>query len=138
MLEKKIKYTDYNGMEREETFYFHITKAEMTRKQFTTDGGYAQYLEKIAKEKDSAKLYRIFEDIVCLAYGEKSDDGKRFVKEDENGRPLYKKFQETPAYDELIMELFDADKTAAFIKGIFPADVIKEIDENELRRQIEA
>lgn len=135
MIEKVIKYEDFNGVEREEKFYFHISKAEMSRKEFTTQGGYAGYLERIVKEKDSTELYKIFEEIIGLAYGEKSDDGRRLIKE-RNGESLFKQFQETPAYDELIMELFDAEKAAEFMKGIFPKDVTSKIDEGEIKRQI--
>ena len=85
MLEKKIKYTDYNDVEREETFYFNISKAELSRKEFTTEGGYSKFLERISQEKNSTELYKIFEEIICLAYGEKSDDGKRFIKERNGG-----------------------------------------------------
>lgn len=135
MIEKRIKYEDYNGVEREETFYFHISKAEMSRKEFTTEGGYAGYLKRLVDEKDSTKLYQIFEEIIGLSYGEKSDDGKRFIKE-RNGESLFKQFQETPAYDELIIELFDADNAAKFVKGIFPKDIVKQIDEEELKKQM--
>lgn len=135
MIEKRIKYEDYNGVEREETFYFHISKAEMSRKEFTTEGGYAGYLQRIVDEKDSTKLYQIFEEIIGMSYGEKSDDGKRFIKE-RNGEKLFKQFQETPAYDELIIELFDADKAAKFVKGIFPKDIVNQINEDELKKQI--
>lgn len=137
MIEKRIKYTDYNGVEREETFYFHISKAEMSRKEFTTEGGYSGYLQRIVDEKDSTKLYKIFEEIIELSYGEKSEDGKRFVKE-RNGEKLFKLFQETPAYDELIVELFDAQKAAQFVKGIFPKDVVDKIDEKELEDKVGA
>ena len=136
MLEKKIKYTDYNDVEREETFYFNISKAEMSRKEFTTEGGYSKFLERISQEKNSTELYKIFEEIICLAYGEKSDDGKRFIKE-RNGEKLYKHFQETPAYDELIMELFDANKAAEFVKGIFPRDIVEQIDTDKIVESIE-
>lgn len=137
MIEKRIKYTDYNGVEREETFYFHITKADMTRKEFTTEGTYSAYLQRIVDEKDATKLYKIFEEILELSYGEKSDDGKRFIRE-RNGEKLFKQFQETLAYDELIMELFDAEKAAEFIKGIFPKDVVNKINEDELRAKLDA
>ena len=136
MIEKKIKYTDFNDVEREESFFFHISKAEMSRKEFTTEGGYSNFLQRIVDEKDSSKLYKIFEEIVCLSYGEKSDDGKRFVKE-RNGEPLYKKLQESPAYDVLIMELFDAKKAAEFVKGIFPKDLVDQVNEEAIMKQIE-
>lgn len=136
MIEKTIKYTDFNGVKREETFCFHISKAEMSRKEFTTEGGYSNYLQRIVNEKDSAKLYKIFEEMICLSYGEKTDDGKRFVKV-KDGEPLYKRLQESPAYDELIMDLFDAKKAAEFVKGIFPKDLADKVDEDAIMKQIE-
>lgn len=137
MLEKKIKYEDYNGLEREETFYFHISKAEMTRMEMTTEGGYAEYLRKIIDEKNSVKLYKLFETFVDMSYGEKTPDGKRFVKTDTDGRPLVEKFKETPAYDELILSLFDFNNAIDFIKNIFPKDVVKQINDEDIKKQIE-
>lgn len=136
MLEKKIKYTDYNGVEREETFYFHISKAEMSRKEFTTAGGYSEYLQKIVDERDSIKLYNIFEDLLRMSFGVKSDDGKRFIKKASDGSLLFDQFQESPAYDELIMELFNPEETAKFIKGIFPKDIVDQVDERELQQKL--
>jgi len=136
MIEKKITYTDFNDVKRTESFWFHISKAEMSRKEFTTTGGYSNYLQRIVNEEDPAKLYKIFEEIICLSYGEKTDDGKRFIKE-KDGEPLYKRLQESPAYDELIMELFDAKKAAEFVKGIFPKDLVDKVDENAVLKQIE-
>jgi len=137
MIEKTIKYTDFNGVEREETFCFHISKAEMARREFTTEGTYTEYLKKVAKEKDSVKLYKIFEDFIALSYGVKSDDGKRFIKTDENGTPLFNKFKETPAYDELIIELFDAEKAAKFMRGVFPKDITDRVSEEDIKKAMQ-
>lgn len=63
---------------------------------------------------------KTFEEIILTAYGEKSDDGRRFVKSDE----LSQAFKETEAYSELFMELLTDDKAAAaFINGILPKDI---------------
>lgn len=137
MLEKKIKYTDYNDVEREETFYFHISKADMSRKEFTTEGGYSNFLQRIVDEKDSTKLYKLFEEIIEMSYGEKSADGKRFIRE-RDGESLFKQFQETPAYDVLIMELFDPKKAAEFVKGIFPKDIAQQVNADEVVAKIGA
>ncbi len=130
MLKKTITYTDYDGNKRTEDFYFNINKAEMTRMQMSENGGYANYIRKIINENDSSKLYSIFEHIICLAYGEKSLDGKRFIKSEE----LTENFKQTEAYSELIMELFNNSAVAAqFFKGILPADVVEQIKDDDLK-----
>ena len=117
MLKKTIKYIDYEGNEREEDFYFNLTRAECVKLQLSTDGGLEKTLRKIIAEQDVPKIIPIFEQIVLGAYGEKSPDGKRFVKSKE----LSEAFSQTEAYSDLFMELMsDADAAAAFINGIIP------------------
>lgn len=118
MLKKTITYTDYDGNERTEDFYFNLTKAEIMEMEVSQDGGLAKTLQKIVDEKDNKKIISIFKDLILKAYGEKSIDGKRFVKNDE----LKAAFSQTEAYSELFMELAMDDKAAtAFVNGIIPA-----------------
>lgn len=125
MLEKKIKYTDYNGVEREETFYFYLSQAELVEMNLSTEGGMDTYIKRITEEQDAKKIMEIFKTLICKAYGKKSDDGKRFIKSPE----LTKEFTETEAYSDMFIELStDAKKAAAFVKGILPAKIQSEID----------
>lgn len=39
MLEKVITYTDYDGNERKEKFYFNLTKAELTEMELSMREG---------------------------------------------------------------------------------------------------
>lgn len=122
MLRKTITYSDYNGNERTEAFYFNLTKAEVTEMEMSTAGGLAVMIEKIIAAQDAPSLIKIFKDLVLKAYGEKSPDGKRFIKSDE----LSTAFSQTEAYSELFMELAtDADSAAKFVNGIVPGDVSK-------------
>lgn len=124
MLSKTIKYTDYNGVEREEKFLFNLSKAELMEMQYGTTGGLTETIKRIIQTEDSATIIKIFKDLVLKAYGEKSLDGKRFMKVDENGKPLYIAFSQTEAYSNLFMELAtDSEAAANFIKGIIPSDV---------------
>ena len=117
MLAKKITYADYDGHKRTETFYFNLTKSEITELQLTYPGGYAEYIEKVVESGDAPELMKMFKDIIRRSYGEKTDDGKRLVKSDE----LSRAFMETLAYDELFMELcHDADYALKFVAGIMP------------------
>ena len=132
MLKKTIKYTDYNGVKREEEFLFHLTKAELMEMEMGTTGGLATMIEQIINTNDAPAIIKIFKDIILKAYGEKSLDGKRFVKVNDAGVPLSIGFSQTEAYSELFMELStDADAAAKFIKGIIPSDI--ELTDEQLK-----
>lgn len=122
MLNKKITYTDYNGVERTENFYFNLSKAELMEMEMGTAGGFAEMLNRIVDAQDSASIIKVFKELVLKAYGEKSPDGKRFMKSAE----LSDAFSQTEAYSNLFMELAtDANAAAAFVNGIMPAEVTK-------------
>ena len=119
MLKKTINYTDYNGMERKEDFYFNLNKAEVAEMELSTEGGLAEMIQKIVSSKDTPSIVKIFKDLILKAYGEKTPDGKRFVKSKE----LSDAFAQTEAYSELFMELAtDAETASAFVNGIMPTD----------------
>ena len=123
MLKKTIKYTDYNGTDREETFYFNLTKAEIMEMEMGTVGGFAEVVQNIVNAQDTPSLIKIFKDLILRSYGEKSPDGRRIIKSDE----ISAAFAQTEAYSELFMELAtDADKASEFINGIVPADIAAE------------
>lgn len=133
MLKKNIKYTDYNGVNREEEFLFNLTKAELMEMEMGTTGGLAEQIQRIVDAEDAPAIMKIFKDIILKAYGEKSADGKRFVKVNEAGVPLSIGFSQTEAYSVLFMELAtDADAAANFIKGIIPGDI--EISDEEIKK----
>lgn len=120
MLKKTITYTDYNGVERKEDFLFNLTKAEIMEMEMSTVGGLADMIEKIVAAQDQPSIIKIFKELVLKAYGEKSPDGKRFIKSPE----LSQAFEQTEAYSILFMELATDDKAAAaFVNGIVPVDV---------------
>lgn len=117
MLKKTITYTDYNGVERSENFYFNLTKAEVMEMELTTAGGMAETIQAVVDAKDTPSIIKIFKDLILKAYGEKSADGKRFMKSPE----ITQAFAETEAYSILFMELAtDADAAAEFVNGITP------------------
>ena len=125
MLKKTITYKDYDDVERTEEFHFNLTKAELTEMNLGQTGGLLAIITKITATQDMPKIIELFKDIILRSYGEKSLDGKRFVKSDE----LTKEFTQTEAYSQLFMELaFDSDSAAAFIKGIVPKDLADQLD----------
>lgn len=119
MLKKNIKYVDYDGNDRAEDFYFNLNKAEIVELELGTTGGLTKTLEKIVQEKDNKRIVEYFKAIILKAYGEKSADGRRFIKSQE----LRDSFEQTEAYAELFMELSSNAKAAAdFISGIVPKE----------------
>lgn len=128
MLTKTIEYTDYNGVERSEDFSFNLTKAEIMEMEMSTVGGLAESINKIVAAQDAPQLIKLFKDLILKAYGEKSADGKRFVKSDE----LREAFSQTEAYSILFMELAEnADEASRFINGVIPADLSKELQKQQ-------
>ena len=120
MLKKTIKYKNYDGVEREKDYFFNLKKSELVDLQYKTSKGFIAYIEEITKAGDSSELWKAFRDIVLMAYGEKSDDGERFMKSPE----ISKAFEETEAFSVLIMELIEKDGAASdFINGIMPKDL---------------
>lgn len=120
MLKKTITYTDYNGLERTEDFYFNLTKSELIKTEMTTDGGYGELLSRIGKAKNAPEIMRQFERLIKMSYGERSDDGRRFIKSKE----ISDAFAQTPAYDTLFCELCtDADAAVKFANAIIPEDM---------------
>ena len=118
MLKKTITYTDFNGVERTEDFYFNLTEAEIMEMQLTVEGGFGETIDRIVKAKNVPEITKIFKDLILKSYGEKSADGKRFVKTDE----IRQGFAQTEAYSVLFMELAqNADAASDFINGIVPA-----------------
>ena len=123
MLKKTITYEDYNGTERTEDFYFNLTKAELMEMEMSTSGGLAEMIQNIVKAQDAPSIIKIFKDLILKAYGEKSPDGKRFIKVNDAGVPLSLAFSQTEAYSQLFMELAtDADAASKFVNGIVPAE----------------
>lgn len=132
MLKKTITYTDFDGNERTEDFYFNFSKAELAEMEMSTEGGLRKTIDKIVKTKDAPKMFAIFKDLLLKSYGEKSPDGKRFIKSKE----LSEAFSQTEAYSIMFMELGSSSEAAsAFVNAIVPSDVAEQAAKE--RKQLE-
>ena len=133
MLKKTITYTDYDGIERTEDFYFNFTEAELMEWQLVTNGGLTSYVQKIVDAKDQPRLITLFKELLLKAYGIKSDDGRRFIKSDK----ISEEFSQSPAYSILYMQLVTDDKVAAdFVNGIIPAKLSEQVAEQNSRHSM--
>lgn len=117
MLKKTITYTDYNGTTRKEDFYFNLTQAEVTELEVSVEGGLVEQINRIIAAQNGKVIIETFKDIILRAYGEKSPDGRRFIKNQE----VRDAFAQTEAYSNLFMELAtDAKAASEFVIGIVP------------------
>ena len=124
MIKKSITYTDYNGNERTEDFHFNLTKAEVMELEMSTKGGLAEMIQRIVAAQVQPAIIKIFKDLIIKAYGVKSPDGKRFIKNQE----VVDEFVQTEAFSELFMELAtDADAASKFVNGIVPASLAQQM-----------
>lgn len=122
MLKKTIVYTDYNGTTRKEDFYFNLTQAEVTELEVSVEGGLVEMINRIVAAQNGKVIIETFKDIILRAYGEKSPDGRRFIKNQE----VRDAFAQTEAYSNLFMELAtDAKAASEFVNGIVPSKTEK-------------
>lgn len=126
MFKETIKYTDYNGVEREEDFYFNINKAELVELEISAAGGFEEMLRRIVAAKDGSTIMKVFKDFIAKSYGVKSPDGREFWKSEE----LLKSFTQTEAYATFFMRVCtDAEYAIKFVAGVLNLsdEQIKEI-----------
>lgn len=120
MIKKNVEYTDFNGEKRTETLYFNLTEAELMDMELSEDGGLSERLTKIIENGDKAGLLRFLKEFILNSYGEKSEDGRRFVKND----TIRSEFAQTEAFSKLLMDMLTDEKAAAdFVNGIVPASL---------------
>ena len=133
MLKETITYTDFNGVERTEDFYFNLSETELLNKQAGTEGGFDEKIKRIIASNSVPEIFGLLNEIIIMSYGEKSLDGKSFKKKDANGRPLGESFIETAAYDRMYMKFMQnpEEEIARFVNGIIPADLAKKVAEQQ-------
>lgn len=120
MLKKTISYTDYDGNQRTEDFYFNLSKAEITEMELSMEGGMRAYIQRIIAAKSQLELVKLFKDVVLKSYGKKSADGRLFMKND----TIRAELEAHPVYSMIYMDLVTDDaKASAFVNGIMPADM---------------
>jgi hypothetical protein len=123
MLKKSITYEDFNGEKVTEDFFFHLSKAELVELELSHKGGLSESLQRIVEAEDGKGIIAEFKNIILTAYGQRSEDGKRFIKNTQ----LREEFESTEAYSELFIELVtDTDAAIEFINGVIPSGMVEE------------
>lgn len=129
MLKWTITYVDYDGDSHTEDFFFNLNKAEVIELNFSHQGGYKSYIDKVIAAKDTGEVIKAVKDIIKLAYGVKSPDGKRFIKSDAETEA----FVQSEAYSELFMQLAtDEQACIKFVTGILPKELREQAAQNGL------
>jgi hypothetical protein len=124
VLKRDITYENFDGEEVTETFYFNLTKTELLEMQIEYHGGMEELITRIIKEEAVKEIFELFKKIVLASYGIRSEDGKRFIKSNQ----IREEFQQTAAYDALIVELATNDQSASdFIIAVVPRAMAEEI-----------
>ena len=123
MLKKTIVYEDFNGETINEDFFFHLSKAELVELELSHKGGLSAALERIVATEDAGSIIAEFKNIILKSYGQRSEDGRKFVKNAE----LREEFESSEAYSALFMELVtNTDAAIDFINGIVPKGMAEE------------
>lgn len=123
MLKKTITFTNFDGEEISEEYYFHLTKAQLLEMNIGDD--LRSKLEQIIATKDAKQIILQFKEIILMSYGIRSPDGKTFIRND----ALREEFSQTEAFSALFMELATNDDAASeFVTGIIPAGLDGELD----------
>ena len=124
MIKQDITYTNFEGEQETETLYFHLNKVELMEMQVSEKRGLAQYITDIQKAENNKEIFRLFKEIVLRAYGERSEDGKKFIKNER----LREEFEGCLAYEELMVKLVtETDFAVKFVNGIMPAGMADQI-----------
>ena len=123
MLKKDITFTDLEGNPVTETHYFNLSKADLIELQMSKQGGFQDWIQTVIDAEDGPTLIRELKDIILMAYGKRSEDGKRFIKSPEDRA----EFANSEAFAELFSEIaLDADKASEFVNGVMPRGLIEE------------
>lgn len=117
MLKQQVKYEDFDGNTQTETLYFNLNRMELIsfQKRYGSEN-MENYINKLIEEKQIEPMYDLLNDFVLTAYGVKSEDGKRFIKNDQ----IREEFKQSLAYESLIEDFHDDSRKVLenFIAGV--------------------
>lgn len=124
MIVREIAYTDYNGDEQTEKYYFDLTVPEMLELSFSSAGDIQSTLERLSNSRKVGEIFNIIQTLIFKSVGVKSDDGKRFVKNEE----VLNDFKQSRGYESFLMKMMqDTDYASKFIEQLIPQNRIQQI-----------
>ena len=144
MLRKVITYTDFDGKEQQTVAYFNLNKTECVdmNLEYEADGGLIGHLRQLVlAKKDGEELKKPAVDFIKLiiekSYGVRPKDNPSvFLKEDEDGKPLFRKFKQSAAYDKYVFDLLSGEESLdEFASGVLPQ--MSEEQQKEAKKVLE-
>lgn len=106
MYQTKVNYVALNGDAVEEVLHFNLNTIEVARMQGKVEGGdleahFKKVISNASATNDTMSLINLMLDVVLLAYGEPSADGKHFVK----GPEVQARFENSLAFAQYMEDL---------------------------------
>ena len=130
MLKKTITFTDYDGNEQSVEAYFNLTRTECIdlNLEYEAEGGMIGKLKKMINvqkkgdeipQKPAVDFVRL---LIDRSYGIRpKDDPTLFLKEDENGVPVIRKFRQSLAYHTYVYDLLSGKESLdEFASNVMP------------------
>ena len=132
MYKTTVEYEDFNGEKKKRTLYFNLSQSELTELKYESNGALEEKIIEIVGTKDRSEMMLLFTKIIKMAYGEKSEDGEYFIKNED----VYNRFKYSNAYDAFIDTLIsNDDELANFIKHTLPKKLSDQVDMNEVKEK---
>lgn len=132
MYKTTVEYEDFNGEKKKRTLYFNLSQSELTELKYESNGALEEKIIEIVGTKDRSEMMLLFTKIIKMAYGEKSEDGEYFIKNED----VYNRFKYSNAYDAFIDTLIsNDDELANFIKHTLPKKLSEQVDMDEVKKK---
>jgi hypothetical protein len=134
MIKKDVTFVNFNDEKETETFWFHISKSNLTDHMVRLKPKFEDAKKRLEGEKKELTIEDVYlildliKEITKLAYGERSEDGKRFRQTEE----VWQNFRDSAAYDALLTGFMeDPASGMEFMQAVMPKDLIEQAT-NEL------
>jgi hypothetical protein len=126
MFKTTVKYTDFNGNEKEEILRFDLSEEELMDLMRLDEDFTAGHLTAIMETKNMLAMFNVIRKLIIVSYGEISEDGKYFRKSEK----ITEDFTQSAMYRAFRERLFNSEDTKEvekFILNVVPAKLAKEI-----------
>ena len=134
MFSRTFEYTGYDGQPHKDTWWFNLSEAELYKLELSNLGGMNGMMNKLLRESKPGEIVDLFEKLILSAVGERSVDGRKFLKNEE----IRQDFYQSKAYSDLFVELVKSgEKLAEFLRGAIPAEVAEALAKAEKEKEAE-
>lgn len=134
MFSRTFEYTGYDGQPHKDTWWFNLSEAELYKLELSNLGGMNGMMQKLLRESKPGEVVDLFEKLILSAVGERSVDGRKFIKNEE----IRQDFYQSKAYSDLFVELVKSgEKLAEFLRGAIPAEVAEALAKAEKEKEAE-